>query len=71
MYILEHFTLNWLDGARAEKYRQETVDKREETGIALLKFFIAPNHPPKIITGYIREEGGWGSVLVGTRSRDK
>ena len=57
------FHLKWLDGAHAEKYRRETVDKKEETGIALLYIFIAPNHPPKVSTGYIR--GGEGGFTFG------
>ena len=54
MYILEYFTLKWLDGAHAEKYRQETLDKNEETGIALLYIIVAPNHTPKVNTEYIK-----------------
>ena len=67
MHFLEHFTLKWLDGAHADKYGQETLDKKEETGIALLYIFIAPNPPPKVSTGYIRGGGGvhcwWGRAV--------
>ena len=63
VYILEYLTLKCLDGAHAEEYRQETLDKKEETGIAQLYIFVALNHTPKVNTGYMR--GGEGVSFGG------
>ena len=60
MYILEYFTSKWPDGAHAEKYRQGTLDKKEETGTALLYIFIAPNQ-----SKYRVNQGGGGVSFGG------